>query len=106
MIPRKPPVCGEGKTFESHSESLDFVKSLGFPVSVLYNRYTDIREAVENIKYIGENRDNFTFDIDGAVIKVNNLADREQLGSTAKYPKWAVAFKYPPEEKITSPFIY
>ena len=92
----------EGKTFESHSESLDFVKSLGFPVSVLYNRYTDIREAVENIKYIGENRDNFTFDIDGAVIKVNNLADREQLGSTAKYPKWAVAFKYPPEEKITT----
>ena len=91
----------EGKTFSSHSESLDFVKSLGFPVSVLYNRYTDIHDAVENIKYIGENRDNFTFDIDGAVIKVNNLADREQLGSTAKYPKWAVAFKYPPEEKIT-----
>ena len=91
----------EGKTFSSHSESLDFVKSLGFPVSVLYNRYTDIHDAVENIKYIGENRDNFSFDIDGAVIKVNNLADREQLGSTAKYPKWAVAFKYPPEEKIT-----
>ncbi|MBQ5322910.1 MAG: NAD-dependent DNA ligase LigA, partial [Oscillospiraceae bacterium] len=68
---------------------------------VLYNRYTDIHKAVENIKYIGENRDNFGFDIDGAVIKVNNLADRELLGSTAKYPKWAVAFKYPPEEKIT-----
>ena len=92
----------EGKTFESHSESLDFVKSLGFPVSVLYNRYKNIEDAVENIKYIGENRDNFTFDIDGAVIKVNNLADREQLGSTAKYPKWAVAFKYPPEEKVTT----
>ncbi len=91
----------EGKTFESHSESLDFVKSLGFPVSVLYNRYNDIHDAVENIKYIGENRDNFTFDIDGAVIKVNNLKDREKLGSTAKYPKWAVAFKYPPEEKVT-----
>ena len=91
----------EGKTFNSHSESLDFVKSLGFPVSVLYNRYNDIRDAVENIKYIGENRDNFGFDIDGAVIKVNNLEDREKLGSTAKYPKWAVAFKYPPEEKVT-----
>lgn len=91
----------EGKTFETHSESLDFVKSLGFPVSVLYNRYNDIHDAVENIKYIGENRDNFSFDIDGAVIKVNNLAEREQLGSTAKYPKWAVAFKYPPEEKVT-----
>ncbi|MBE6881954.1 MAG: NAD-dependent DNA ligase LigA [Ruminococcaceae bacterium] len=92
----------EGKTFASHSESLDFVKSLGFPVSVLYNRYSNIHEAVENIKYIGENRENFTFDIDGAVIKVNNLLEREQLGSTAKYPKWAVAFKYPPEEKITT----
>lgn len=91
----------EGKTFESHSESLDFVKSLGFPVSVLYNRYKNIHEAIENIKYIGENRDNFSFDIDGAVIKVNNLSDRELLGATAKYPKWAVAFKYPPEEKIT-----
>ena len=91
----------EGKTFDSHSESLDFVKSLGFPVSVLYNRYKNIHEAVENIKYIGENRDNFSFDIDGAVIKVNNLSDRELLGATAKYPKWAVAFKYPPEEKIT-----
>ncbi len=92
----------EGKTFESHSESLDFVKSLGFPVSVLYNRYSDIHSAVENIKYIGENRDNFSFDIDGAVIKVNKLSEREQLGATAKYPKWAVAFKYPPEEKVTT----
>ncbi len=91
----------EGRTFKSHSESLDFVKSLGFPVSVLYNRYTDINDAIENIKYIGEKRDSFTFDIDGAVIKVNNLEDREKLGSTAKYPKWAVAFKYPPEEKVT-----
>ena len=92
----------EGKTFKSHSESLDFVKSLGFPVSVLYNRYNDIKDAVENIKYIGDNRENFTFDIDGAVIKVNDLSDREKLGSTAKYPKWAVAFKYPPEEKVTT----
>lgn len=91
----------EGRTFKSHSESLDFVKSLGFPVSVLYNRYTDINNAIENIKYIGEKRDSFSFDIDGAVIKVNNLEDREKLGSTAKYPKWAVAFKYPPEEKVT-----
>lgn len=91
----------EGKTFESHSESLDFVKSLGFPVSVLYNKYGNIKEAVNNIKYIGDNRDNFSFDIDGAVIKVNKLSDRKELGSTAKYPKWAVAFKYPPEEKIT-----
>ena len=92
----------EGKTFKTHSETLDFVKSLGFPVSVSYNRYKSIAEAVENIKFIGENRDNYTFDIDGAVIKVNSLADRELLGATAKYPKWAVAFKYPPEEKVTT----
>ena len=92
----------EGRTFGSHSESLDFVKSLGFPVSVLYNKYSDIHNAVENIKYIGDNRENFSFDIDGAVIKVNDLSDREQLGATAKYPKWAVAFKYPPEEKVTT----
>ena len=92
----------EGKTFKSHSETLDFVKSLGFPVSVSYQRYSNIEDAVENIRFIGENRENYTFDIDGAVIKVNDLSDRELLGSTAKYPKWAVAFKYPPEEKVTT----
>lgn len=92
----------DGKTFKSHSETLDFAKSLGFPVSVSYNRYDNINDAVDNIKYIGDNRDNYSFDIDGAVIKVNSLEDRIQLGSTAKYPKWAVAFKYPPEEKVTT----
>lgn len=92
----------EGKTFTTHSETLDFVKELGFPVSVSYNRYKNISDAVNNIKFIGENRENYNFDIDGAVIKVNSLADREILGATAKYPKWAVAFKYPPEEKITT----
>ena len=92
----------EGKTFTTHSETLDFVKELGFPVSVSYNRYKNISDAVDNIKFIGENRENYNFDIDGAVIKVNSLADREILVATAKYPKWAVAFKYPPEEKITT----
>ena len=92
----------EGKTFTTHSETLDFVKELGFPVSVSYNRYKNISDAVDNIKFTGENRENYNFDIDGAVIKVNSLADREILGATAKYPKWAVAFKYPPEEKITT----
>ena len=92
----------EGKTFTTHSETLDFVKELGFPVSVSYNRYKNISDAVDNIKFIGENRENYNFDIGGAVIKVNSLADREILGATAKYPKWAVAFKYPPEEKITT----
>ncbi len=92
----------EGREFFSHSETLDFIKSLGFPVSVSYNRYDNIHDAIENIKYIGENREKYTFDIDGAVIKVNSLSDRELLGSTSKYPKWAVAFKYPPEEKETT----
>ena len=92
----------EGREFSSHSETLDFIKSLGFPVSVSYNRYRDIYDAVENIKFIGESREKYTFDIDGAVIKVNSLSDRELLGATAKYPKWAVAFKYPPEEKETT----
>ncbi|HPR39450.1 MAG TPA: NAD-dependent DNA ligase LigA [Oscillospiraceae bacterium] len=91
----------EGRTFETHSESLNFVKSLGFPVSVSYEQFDDIAGCVGNIMEIGEHRDAFTFDIDGAVIKVNNLADRAVLGSTAKYPKWSVAFKYPPEEKTT-----
>ncbi|HQQ89054.1 MAG TPA: NAD-dependent DNA ligase LigA, partial [Oscillospiraceae bacterium] len=91
----------EGRTFETHSESLNFIKSLGFPVSVSYKQFDDIAGCVGNIMEIGERRYAFTFDIDGAVIKVNNLADRAVLGSTAKYPKWSVAFKYPPEEKTT-----
>ena len=59
-------------------------------------------EAVEEIHKIGDKRYQYSFDIDGAVIKVNSLSDREMLGATAKYPKWAVAFKYPPEEKETT----
>ncbi len=91
----------EGRVFETHSESLDFVKGLGFPVSVSYKRFDDIAGCVANIMEIGERRAEFPFNIDGAVIKVNRLADRAALGATAKYPKWSVAFKYPPEEKIT-----
>jgi len=92
----------EGREFASHSETLDWLKSLGFPVSVQYRTYRDIKNAIEDIKDIGEHRDRFTFDIDGAVIKVNSLADRNKLGATAKYPRWAVAYKYPPEEKTTT----
>lgn len=90
-----------GKTFSSHIESLDFLKSVGFNVLPFYKPCTDIEEAVEAIKKIGDMRGELGFDIDGAVIKVDSIADREVLGSTAKYPKWAVAFKYPPEEKET-----
>ncbi len=91
----------EGKNFNSHIETLDFLKGLGFSVLPFYKKCTTIDEAIAEIDRIGENRGNLDFDIDGAVIKVDNLDYRLQLGSTAKYPRWAVAFKYPPEEKET-----
>ncbi len=92
----------EGKQFTSHKESLDFLKSLGFPVTPSYNVYTDIEDVIAEIERIGQMRGKFGFDIDGAVVKVDALSQREELGATAKYPKWAVAFKYPPEEKETT----
>ncbi len=91
----------EGKNFNSHIETLDFLKGLGFSVLPFYKKCTTIDEAIAEIDRIGENRGNLDFDIDGAVIKVDNLDYRLHLGSTAKYPRWAVAFKYPPEEKET-----
>ena len=91
----------EGKTFKSHIESLDFLKSVGFNVLPFYGFCADIKEAVKAVEKIGNMRGELGFDIDGAVIKVDDLNDRKLLGSTAKYPKWAVAFKYPPEEKET-----
>ena len=92
----------QGKNLYTHSESLDFLKGLGFQVSPRYHTFQSIQEALEEIKEIGEKRDQFSFDIDGAVVKVNSLSDRETLGATAKYPRWAAAFKYPPEEKQTT----
>lgn len=91
----------EGKSFNSHIETLDFLKGLGFNVLPFYTKCKTIDEAIGEVNRIGENRGSFEFDIDGAVIKVDNLAYRKELGSTAKYPRWAVAFKYPPEEKET-----
>ena len=88
----------EGKAFETDSESLDWLESLKFKVipRVCVSR----PEEIENqIHHIGEHRDQFSYDIDGAVIKLNNLSDRELLGSTAKFPRWAAAYKYPPEQK-------
>ncbi len=90
-----------GKEFKTHIESLDFVKGLGFHTLPSYVKCADIESAVNEVKRIGENRGNLEFDIDGAVIKANNLEYREEMGSTSKYPKWAVAYKYPPEEKET-----
>ena len=88
-----------GRTFGTHAETLDYIKALGFPVSPRYNVYTDIEAAIQEIENIGDMRGTLEFDIDGAVIKVNDLAAREALGSTNKFPRWAIAYKYPPEVK-------
>lgn len=89
----------QGREFSCHSETLDYIKSLGFPVSPRYNVYHSIEDAIAEIQRIGEMRGTLEFDIDGAVIKVNDLAARSALGSTNKFPRWAIAFKYPPEVK-------
>lgn len=91
----------EGDEITSHKASLDYLKELGFNTVPLYTRVDNIDAALDEINRIGENRGSLEFDIDGAVIKVDEFSNRDLLGSTAKYPKWAVAFKYPPEEKQT-----
>ena len=91
----------EGVTCERHSESLELMRRLGFPVSPDYKVFDNIEDAIKQVEVIGELRGSLGYQIDGAVIKVDRFTDRELLGSTAKYPKWAVAFKYPPEEKET-----
>ena len=90
-----------GKEFSSHIETLDFLRELGFNTLPSYKKCFSIDEVILEIECIGNSRGNLSYDIDGAVIKSDNLAYREELGSTSKYPKWAVAFKYPPEEKET-----
>ena len=85
-----------------HSQSLEFIGSLGFKVIPDFKVCKSAAEVVERIKEIGEMRRSLPFDIDGAVVKVNNFALRLDIGSTTKVPKWAVAFKYPPEEKETT----
>ena len=92
----------EGVEVAGHKESLDLLKKLGFQVSPSYPQVDTIEKAIEEIERIGQNRGEYSFDIDGAVVKVDSLEQRDRLGATAKFPKWAVAFKYPPEEKITT----
>lgn len=92
----------EGVQVSGHKESLDLLKELGFQVSPSYLAVDTIEKAIEEIRAIGQRRGEYSFDIDGAVVKVDSLAQREMLGATAKFPKWAMAFKYPPEEKITT----
>ena len=91
----------EGNPFNSHNEQLNYLKKLGFNVNPVHDYCTSIEDAVEAVKRIGENRDKLTFGIDGAVIKVDELDLREKLGVTAKTPRWAIAYKYPPEQKQT-----
>jgi len=88
----------ESVQFKTHGETLNYLKTKGFKVIPHYSCQT-IEQAVEHIREIGEGRDSFPFDIDGAVIKVDRLDQREKLGSTAKFPRWAAAYKYPPEVK-------
>lgn len=91
----------EGAAPKTHTESLDWLARLGFKVSPYYHTFLTIEAAFQEIQKLGELRGTLPFQIDGAVVKVNDLAAREQLGKTAKYPKWAAAFKYPPEQKET-----
>ena len=92
----------EGKELTSHKESLDFIKALGFNTVPFYTSCNSIEEVLTEIARIGEIRGTLPFDIDGAVIKVDDFSQREALGSTSKFPKWALAYKYPPEEKETT----
>lgn len=87
--------------FASHTESLDYLKKLGFPVSPCYTVFSDAETVQAEIERMGESRGALDFDIDGAVVKVNDFAQRARLGSTAKFPRWAAAYKYPPEIKET-----
>lgn len=91
----------EGKELSSHSQSIEYLASLGFKVIPERDVYTNIDDAYKEVLRIGESRGELAFDIDGAVVKVNSFAQREFLGSTSKTPKWAAAYKFPAEQKQT-----
>ena len=88
----------EGRTFTTHSETLEYLERQRFKV-IPHETCADIAAAGTVIRRMGDEREGYPFDIDGAVVKVNDLSDRETLGSTAKFPRWAAAYKYPPEQK-------
>ncbi|MCH5189603.1 MAG: NAD-dependent DNA ligase LigA [Oscillospiraceae bacterium] len=92
----------EGKELKGHYESLEFIKELGFKTIPFFSKFDNINDVFEEIERIGSIRYTLPFDIDGAVIKVDDFSQREMLGSTAKVPRWALAWKYPPEEKETT----
>ncbi|HAL63629.1 MAG TPA: DNA ligase (NAD(+)) LigA [Clostridiales bacterium] len=91
----------EGKEIKTHLDGLRYLKHLGFTTILNDDVFPDISSAFKRVKQIGDTRGNLAFDIDGAVIKVNDLDQRRILGSTAKFPRWAIAYKYPPEQKET-----
>lgn len=88
----------ENENFHSHTQGINYLADKGFKV-IPHVSCSTIEEAVAQVQAIGEGRENYPFDIDGAVIKVDDLAQRQTLGSTAKFPRWAAAYKYPPEVK-------
>ena len=90
-----------GRTFQTHTECYEYLKAQGIPIIEDYKVCKTADEVWDAITAIGENRGNLGYDIDGAVIKINRYSDRELLGNTSKVPKWAIAYKYPPEEKET-----
>ena len=90
----------EGVSFQTHGESLDYLRALGFKV-IPYTLCGSAEEAINRIRFVGETRYDLAYDIDGAVMKLNDLSQRTSLGSTAKFPRWACAYKYPPEVKET-----
>ncbi len=91
-----------GEVVTSHTQSLDYLKAFGLKVSPRYNVFENIEDVINEIEKIGEMRSGLEFDIDGAVVKLNDFTQRQLMGSTMKFPRWAIAFKYPPEEKDTT----
>ncbi len=91
---------GDGIT--GHKQSIDYLKTLGFKTVPFYNKFNNIDDVISELQRIGEIRSSLPFDIDGAVIKTDSFSQRAEIGSTSKFPRWALAFKYPPEEKETT----
>ncbi|MEG0615094.1 MAG: NAD-dependent DNA ligase LigA [Oscillospiraceae bacterium] len=91
-----------GKKLTSHKQSLDYLKYLGFRTIPNYQQFSNIKDIINRIEEIGNERTDYSFDIDGVVVKVDSFTERELLGATAKVPKWAAAYKFPPEERETT----
>ena len=92
----------DGNEITGHKQSIEYLKELGFKTVPFCNKFSDIGGVIGELERIGELRSSLPFDIDGAVIKTDSFAQRTEIGSTAKFPRWALAFKYPPEEKETT----